>query len=146
MKGFISIIVFFILIGCGKNEKIYIYTLDKKQCITVFNIDSLRYIVVGKHLKVPNSNYIKLDVSKIPFVGDALFLCWKDSLGWDMVVPKSKIIEVKVDTLKFHFNTALPKDRRGIPTQIKYSGDNCAVFVFELMKLSPNKGAIVEIK
>jgi hypothetical protein len=132
--------------GCGKNEKIYIYTPDKKQCITVFNIDTLRYIMVGKHSKVPNSNYIKLDVSRVPLIGDALYMCWKDSTGWDMVVPKAKIIESKLDTGRFHFNNSLPKDKRGIPTAIKYSGDSGAVFGFELMRLIPNKGAIVEIK
>lgn len=136
-----------LLAGCGRKEQIHIYTPDKKQCITVFNRDNIRYIVDGKHKKIPDTNYIKLDISKVPSLGDGIWICWENSkYKWDVVVDKSIILESKIDTSKYRFNTKLPVDERGIPTEIKFRADNCAIFDFYSMNLSPNKGAIIEIK
>jgi hypothetical protein len=60
------------------------------------------------------------------------------------VVPESKIVESKLDTLKYSITTTLPVDERGIPTAIKFRGDGCAVFDFHRMELLPDRGAIVE--
>ena len=68
-----------------------------------------------------------------------------ENQGWDIVVDKSIIIENKLDTVKYLFDTKLPVDERGIPTEIKFRQQNCAIFDYYLMKLSPDKGAIVEI-
>lgn len=135
------------LVGCGRKERIYIYTPDKAQCITVFDNDEIRYIVNGKHEKIPDTNYIKLDVTKVPTLGDGIWICWKNQkYNWDVVVDKSIILESKIDTSKYRFKTKLPVDERGIPTEIKFRADNCAIFDFYSMNLSPNKGAIIEIK
>ncbi len=145
MKKIIVLLsLFFFLVGCGKMKRIYIYNPDKSQCITVFSNDEIRYIVDGKNKDTPDTNYIKLDISSIPPLGDALYICWKGDSSWDMVIPKSKIIECKIDTAKFKFNSALPVDNRGIPTPKKYRGDGCATFDFYTMKLIPNRGAIIE--
>lgn len=142
---FLSLISF--LAGCERKENIYIFTPDKKQCITIFNRDEIRYIVDGKHEKIPDTNYIKLDVTKVPTMGDGLWICWENSkYKWDIVVDKSIILESKIDTSKYRFNTRLPVDERGIPTPKKYRGDGCATFDFYSMRLIPDKGAIVEIK
>lgn len=148
MKSFIIFLnLLFFLTGCDRKERIYIYTLDKMQCITVFNRDDIRYIVDGKHERIPDTNYIKLDVSKVPALGNGIWICWENQkYKWDIVVDKSIILESKVDTSKYRFNTRLPVDERGIPTEIKFRADNCAIFDFYSMKLSPNKGAIIEIK
>lgn len=135
------------LTGCGRKEKIYLYAPDKKQCITVFNRGNIRYIVDGEHKKIPNTNYIKLDISKVPSLGDGIWICWEHSeYKWDVVVDKSIILELKIDTSKYRFNTKLPVDERGIPTEIIFRADNCAIFDFYSMSLSPDKGAIFEIK
>ena len=63
----------------------------------------------------------------------------------DIVVDKSIILENKLDTTKYFFDNKLPVDEKGIPTEIKFRQKDCAVFDYYLMKLSPDKGAIVEI-
>ena len=63
------------LTGCKKMDRIYIYTPDKKQCITVFNSNEIRYIVDGEHANIPDTNYLKLDVRQIDPLGDGIWIC-----------------------------------------------------------------------
>lgn len=136
----------FVLAGCGKNQTLYFYSLDKSQCITVMDKGDVRYVIDGKHSKVPTSDYVKLNISRIDRVRDVIYLCWQtEEYEWDLVSNLSVIIESKLDTARFRFNNELPKDERGIPHQKKFSKGNCAVFDFYTMKLIPDKGAIVEI-
>ena len=125
-------------------EIIYLYKPDKKQCITVYNEADTRYIASGKNGKLPDTNYIKLDISDVDPLGDALHICWVDDIGWSIVVHNSKVIESRLDTLKFNFSNVLPTDSIGIPTEKKFRGEGCAIFDFYRMRLSPNKGAVVE--
>lgn len=141
------IVIFWMVLslsGCNTTKVLYIYSPDKTQCITVFNNDSLRYIVNGKHKKIPDSEYIKLDMQNIDQLGDQLYICWKEKYLWDVTINKSEVLEQKLDTSKFHFNTRLPLDEHGIPTEKRFRGEHCAIFDFYSMKLSPDKGAIVE--
>jgi len=132
------------LSGCNKTKVLYFYSPDKTQCLTVFNVDSFRYIVNGKTRKLSESEYVKLDMQNVDQLGDQLYICWKGKYLWDVTINKSEVLEQKLDTTKFHFNTRLPIDEHGIPTEKKFRGENCAIFDFYSMKLSPNKGAIVE--
>jgi hypothetical protein len=144
-KLFLVICLIFLFIGCNRRKVIYFYSLDKSQCITVINENNIRFIIDGKHKKVPKDNFIKLDTQFIDYLGDCFHVCWKnEQYEWDVVVDKSKIIESKLDTSRFHFSTSLPTDARGIPTELKFRQEGCAVFSFYSMELSPNKGAIVE--
>jgi len=131
--------------SCSKSSKIKFYSLDKDNCVTVLTKDTLRYVIAGDYDKVPDTNFVKLDISKITELGDGVWICWLENQGWDIVVDKSIIIENKLDTVKYLFDTKLPVDERGIPTEIKFRQENCAIFDYYLMKLRPDKGAIVEI-
>jgi len=141
-------IIFFcallLLIGCNRMKTIHIYTPDKTECVTIFNSDETRYIANGKHDRVPDTNFIKLDIRDIDPLGDALHICWNGRYKWDIVVHNSKVIESKLDTSRFNFNTTLPLDDRGILTEKEFRKKGCAVFDFYRMRLSPNKGAVVE--
>jgi hypothetical protein len=147
MKGLIlifSVMFFFNGCICNKMKSLYIYSLDKTQCITIFNCDTFRYIANGKQKRISSSNYIKLDIRNIDPLGDALHVCWKTGGKWDIVVHNSIIIESKLDTSMFNFKTTLPLDDQGIPTEKKFRQKNCAIFDFYRMRLSPNEGAIIE--
>lgn len=148
MKNWFYLMFFAVLLtGCGRKHHIYIYTPDKNQCVTIFDNDEIRYIIDGKHKTIPDTNYIKLDVTKVPTMGDGIWICWENQeYKWDIVVDKSIVLESKIDTSKYRFNTRLPVDERGIPTEIKFRAENCAIFDFYSMGLSPKKGAVVEIK
>lgn len=142
IAGLLIIIASF---SCSKSSKIKFYSLDKDNCVTVLTKDTLRYVIAGDYDKVPDTNFVKLDISKITELGDGVWICWLENQGWDIVVDKSIIIENKLDTVKYLFDTKLPVDERGILTEIKFRQENCAIFDYYLMKLSPDKGAIVEI-
>ena len=148
MKNKFIIFLFLSLLGgCGNVEVIYLYNPQKKQCITVYDHKNVRYLIVGKQAGLsPDTNYIKLDVSNIDPLGDALHVCWRDDKGWDAVVHNSNIIENKLDTSMYKFKNTLPSDDRGIPTEKMFRREQCAIFDFHRLRLSPEKGAIVEIK
>jgi hypothetical protein len=48
----------------------------------VFNLEDYRYLCVGEVKRIPESNYIKLDVRKRTDLSDGIYILWKNS-GWD---------------------------------------------------------------
>ena len=74
----------------------------------------------GNHSSIPKSNYIKLDISKITRLGDEIGICWNNGeYEWKIVNDKAKIIETKLDTLKYKFSKNWDKDKFGIPNSNK---------------------------
>lgn len=139
--------LFFILLflnSCNTKKVIHICTIDKTNCVTIIDINYIRYVVAGNINYVPDTNYIKLDIQNIDPLGDALHICWGENNGWDIVVQKSKVLESKLDTTRFNFSTTLPLNEIGVPTEKKFRKEGCAIFDFYRMELSPNKGALVE--
>lgn len=143
----VLVMLFAIMFGCGKNEIIHFSSLDNAQSITVINKGELRYVINGLHEDIPDSNYVKLNISNIDPIGDGFHICWKDSdYEWSVVVHNSEVIDSTLDTTRFSFNVSLPLDDRRIPTELKFRQENCAIYSFSLERLSPDQGAIVEIK
>lgn len=142
----LGVLMIFILGSCTLESTVKLYSPDKFTCVTIETIDEIRYVIAGDESAIPKNDYIKLDVSKVTDLGDQVYICWLDNHGWDMVIPKSIILESKLDTSKYKFKTRLPVDENGIPTVIDYSKSNCAAFDYYSMELTPNKGAIVKVK
>jgi hypothetical protein len=150
------------LFGC--TETIYLYPPDKSQCITVITenwtdlrdlIDGkpnrsirARYIIAGKHHTVPEKNFVKLDIDSGDRYRAALYVCWNsEHYEWEVVVHNAEVVESTLDTTKFNFSAALPRDVRGIPTAIKFTKEGCDVYSFELKQLIPEEGGtVVEYK
>jgi hypothetical protein len=143
----ISLFIVFILItiGCTRYPKrMYIYTPNKDQCVTVFNLEDYRYLCVGEVKRIPESNYIKLDVSKRTDLSDGIYILWKNN-GWDVVVIKSRLLESKLDTTRYKFSNKLPIDDKGFSTEEKFRQDSAAIFDYYLMRLTPQNGfALIE--
>lgn len=142
----IGFLLIFAIISCSNKSIVKFYSLDKENCVTVITKNDLRFVIAGNTTNLPDTNYVKLDISKITELGDGVWICWLANKGWDIVVDKSIILENKLDSNKYFFDGKLPVDSVGIPTEIKFRQENCAVFDYYLMQLSPAKGAIVEIK
>ena len=144
-RSFLISFLLLLVLGCNRKQIIHFYSLDRSQCITVINQDKFRYIIDGEYNSIPNSDYVKLNIQNVSPLGDGIHICWKnDNYYWEVVVHESKIVESKLDTLKYNFSTSLPLDKRGIPTEKKFRQNGCAIFSFYNMGLSPDKGAIVE--
>jgi len=136
----------FTLVACGNDKTIHIYSEDRQNSLTVIEEGSFRYVTPGIVLKIPDSNYAKFDISSVSKLGDGLWICWLENGGWDFTIDKGKLISNDLEAGKYLIQTSLPTDSRGIPTELKYRQKDCAVFSFYLMKLSPDTGAIIEMK
>ena len=145
LYGLICLIMTFI--SCSKRNHIYLYSPDKKQCITIITINNERYIINGKHHSVPKDNYIKIDISEVDKIGDGIAGCWEDNnYQWTLINDKSIIVENKIDTLKYNFLTNFPVDERGVPTLKDFISGNCYNFDFEVFSILPKDGAIIDFE
>lgn len=132
----VAFTAFLIAFGDNTNRTNFkIYSADKKQCITVITRGNTRYFIEGEYNSVPKSNYIKTDKSGIDLIGDEIGICWKnENYDWEIVNHQSKIIENKLDTLRFKFNTSWETDKYGTPNAKKYRTNNCGTIGLETMK------------
>jgi hypothetical protein len=130
----------------GKPQVVIIHSLDRSQCVSVITQDTCRYIVNGEHESVPDSGYAKLDIRNVSYT-DCIHICWRNAdHEWEVIVDGSRIIVSRLDSSRYKLSTSLPRDERGIPTEIRFRQPGCAIFSYYGMKLSPNQGAIVEIR
>ncbi len=146
---FLLFLVFGIMLNsCISTNKVLIYSIDKSQCISIITDkrNDLRFIINGNYTSVPKDNFIKLDISNIDPIRDEIGVCWRnDKYEWEIVNHMALIIENKLDTIKFKFNSSWETDQDGIPNCLKYhSGDNCGTFDFLSMKIYKNKGIVIE--
>jgi hypothetical protein len=132
------------LFSCSNEEVIYFYSFDRSTCVTIIDNNEFRYVIAGKVTEVTKSGYAKLSTKNIDSLGDGIWICWLDSNKWEMIIYEAEIITNRLDSSKYSLDTKLPEDERGIPHERKFRQNNCAVFSFHLMRLSPNEGAIVE--
>ncbi|KAA0229732.1 hypothetical protein EDS67_10810 [candidate division KSB1 bacterium] len=146
----LSFVVCLMLFLFGCTETIYLYPPDKSQCITVITKkwNAHRYIIAGKHHTVPENNFVKLDIDSGDRYRAGLYVCWKSGhYEWEVVVHKAEIVESTLDTTRFSFSTALPKDDRGFSTALKFTKEWCELYDFELKRIiSDREGTIVEFK
>lgn len=118
-------------ISCMKKDIIYLYSPNKTKCVSIITLDSIRYVIDGKHSKLPDTNYVKLDVSHIDPLGDGVWVCWDiNGYEWDIVVDNSVVIKSSLDSTRFRFKNKLPKNDQGIPTEIKYRKEGCVIYDF----------------
>jgi hypothetical protein len=133
-------IITFLFQSCNKPNRtnFRIYSPTKEQCVTIITKGKTRFVINGEHKTIPNSNYIKVDISQIDRIGDEIGICWKNEVyEWEIVNHQSKIIENKLDTLKYRFNTRWENDERGIPNTKKYRKPKCATLDLLRMKCLP---------
>ena len=110
--------------------------------MTIITNGKTRYIINGKHSSIPKTDFVKTDISQIDPLKDEIGVCWKnETYEWEIVNHSSKIIENKLDTLKFKFNTSWENDEKGIPNSKKYHKANCGTI--GLMYLNTFSEAII---
>ena len=147
VKIILSVFILIFLLSCSSKKRIYVYSPNKKQCITIITEYNYRYIIEGKHYNVPDTNYVKVDLSQMDKIGDGIAGCWENNrYKWIIINDQTKIIENKLDTLKYKFITNFPKDEQQIPTLKDYIGNGCYNFDFEVFSIVPKDGAIIQRK
>lgn len=117
------------MIGPDNVETIEHFVLqpsDKSQSVSILTKDDIRYIINGIHTTLPDSNYVKVDISEIDPIGDEIGVCWNNGrYRWELVNHGSRILENKLDTTQFKFNTSWELDEGGIPDASKYHQKGC---------------------
>ncbi|GGE02051.1 hypothetical protein [Planktosalinus lacus] len=123
----------------SKNDHFILYPKDQTQAITVITEGHTRFIIDGEHNQIPEENFIKIDISKIDRIGDEIGVCWNNgNFEWEVVNHGSRILENKLDTTRFKFNTSWDVDPRGIPNSTKYHQEMCGTTGTEYF--SPRNG------
>lgn len=134
-------------LGCTSSTY-HIYSPNRDQCITLITHNDTRYIISGKYNSVPDSNFVKIDISKIDrSVGDQIIGCWKrNKFKWIVMMDGVTILENKLDTNKFLFQKNFPVDRDGIPNVLDYDHKmkNCFSLDFEYYNLRRIEGDVRE--
>jgi hypothetical protein len=125
------------MVGCSSKEVIHVFSPNGEQKLTVIRNGSSQYVINGKVNYVPDTNYVKMNISKRD-LATGLYICWDKAsdYNWD-VVTRGEIIENKLDYTKYSFSNTLPTDSFGIPTQKKFINDNCACILLDYPKTSP---------
>ena len=131
----VTIITIVILFGDHITKTNFkIYSADKKECVTVITNGKMRYFINGAYNSIPKTNYIKVDISNIDPIGDEIGICWKnDEYDWLIVNHHSKVVENRLDTLKYKFNTSWETDETGIINAKKYRKNNCGTIGLTMM-------------
>jgi hypothetical protein len=126
---FYLFLVIILAYSCGsktdqKWRRIRLYPNDNSQMITIITIDNDRYFIDGEHYTVPNYGFIKVDISSVDQLGDAVAVCWNESgYKWKVSSTYGTLIETKLDTSKFKYYQ--PVGIYGEPVSTGYTGELC---------------------
>ncbi|NQX41269.1 hypothetical protein SAMN05421820_107192 [Pedobacter steynii] len=141
----ISLLIVCVCLFSCTSSTYHFYSPEKDQCISVITENNIRYIIDGEYNKVPKSNFVKIDLSKIDRnVGDEIIGCWKrDNLHWIIMMDNVVVLENKLDTNKFLFKKDFPVED-GIPNLKSYDRrkKNCFSLGFEYSTLKRMNGDI----
>lgn len=146
IKSLLGVLILALSLACSHKswEIVVITSPDKSQSITVITQGNIRYIIDGKHKKIPNEDYVKLDISKVSPIGDQIGICWNvDGYNWRFVNDESQLIENKLDRSLFDFKCELEKTKQGGPTFKEYLYENCVRISIRENRVDPENGAIL---
>lgn len=103
--------------------------------ISIVTKGDIRYIYDGSSPKLPETNYIKLDISEIDKLGDAILICWKNKGDyWKVYNTYAKVIDNTLIGNKY----IEVLDEYGGPTSEGYEGPNCGSFLIRENKVIPD--------
>ncbi|TRO66770.1 hypothetical protein [Christiangramia sabulilitoris] len=149
-KAFVILIIgilikFFTSCKNANRNNFKIYSPDKSQIITIITKDQIRYIINGDVENIPDSNFVKLDISQIDPVSDEIGICWNtNNLYWKLTNNNSKILENKLNTSKYKFENNWKKKTNGVPDISEFRKENCGTFDLLNMKIYKNRGLTIE--
>lgn len=140
--------LFFIIISffaCSRHDD-HFSSPDGKNNISIWTNGNIRYIANGIHNRIPDSGYVKINISKVDReVGDQVVGCWnKDGLEWVVLMDNVEIIENRLDKNKHMFLDNFPKDTTyNVPTLKGYNGVDCFSLSYSYGQIERIEGAII---
>jgi len=140
MKKVTLFLVFTFLFSCQK-DTFHIYSKDRKNCITIIDkVNHVRYIANGYQTSIPDTNYVKIDLSSTDRIVTGVTGCWKsENYHWKiLVLDNVPIIENKLDPSKFKVihNYEYDKNFNPILPDFKADDPNYFNIIFEYRELT----------
>ncbi len=146
LNFFLLIIILLSFSMCSNEKqivkKIKIFSSDRSQCITIFTGSKVRYITVGNHDKIPERNFVKLDVRNLDLISDIFYGCWnKSGYEWEFYNNLGVILENKLDKTKYKFGVKYPDYYSS-----SLDSGNCYEFNYLTPKIKENYKEIVSLE
>lgn len=146
-KSYAGIVIAIIFLGtcsCKPRRIMQVYSPLKDQCITIFSHRNQQFIVSGNFDRIPDSNYVIIDISQSGGEAEALNVCWTGTKGWYAVIHGVEILNYHLDSNFYVFSNRLPENR-GIPSESLFRNLNCATISFDCKTTTPPSNTTVVI-
>lgn len=147
MKHIIIALIFALcLVGCTTGTYRFISPNGENE-ITIKTDGDIRYIINGLHREVPDSGYVKIDLSSVDRgAGDQIVGCWDtDGFEWVIRMHNVMVLENRLDTSRHLFLDHFPMEGpHNIPTLKGYTDSNCFSISFDYRFLGRVEGAVIK--
>ncbi len=129
--------------SCDLVSTIRLYDRNREQCLTIWNAGAIKYLIIGEEQSLAGA-YVKLDVGHLSLEQQNFFVCWQRApKPLEMVVPKAKILENKLDSTPSRIYT--PLNHLRLTSEIlKFHQEGCFEFCFESSTIFPSDHALLE--
>ena len=119
-------------------ETIYVFSPNREHVITLLRRGNIQYVIDGKHGQIPDTNYVKFDVSDRG-LATGFYVCWNTkNYEWEAVNNNTNILDSTLDTSRFSLTTKLPNDSSDISgAEEFYKKGKCATVVLDLKIVVP---------
>ena len=134
MYKYVFCALLFVTTSCNNNN-ITLCSQSLNRCISIEDVGSFRYIYYENN---HSSNYVKLDITGVDSEIDAIFICWKNEYNKiEIINPRAKIQEAKIDTSLYQFSNIHELDNSGIPKILKFHQNDNIEFDMETKSFFP---------
>lgn len=97
---------------------------------------------MGKCNNATSTVHIKLDISEVLQIEDALFICWENEESKvEILCPKAKIIENSFPSKRYTILTKHAETNQGIPDINKYHSSKCFELGMQSKNIFPSENA-----
>ncbi|NET33589.1 MAG: hypothetical protein F6K19_16460 [Cyanothece sp. SIO1E1] len=129
--------------SCELANTIRFYDNDREQCLTVWNAGAVKYLIIGEELFLVGE-YVKLDVGHLNLEQQNIFVCWQRATKpLEIVVPKAKILENKLDSTQSRIYTPLNYLSQTSEV-LRFHQEGCFEFNFESTTILPADHVLLE--
>lgn len=131
------LILFVLSCGCTTKD-VTICHAPSDRCLRIEDKITTRTIYFDSQA---NSDYVKLDISKINKVTDGVFICFENQ-RIEVINPKSMLIESHFNEEKYSFSSEMELNNEGMPNILKFHNKGCLEFNMNEKEIFPKDGII----
>lgn len=139
-------LLFIVLLSSCNYEKVEIVSPSKTQFLQVIDKGDYRYVYdLSESNNTTSKGHIKLDISEVLQIEDALFICWENEESKvEILCPKAKIIENSFLSKRYTILTKHAETNQGIPDINKYHSSKCFELGMQSKNIFPSENAHIK--